>query len=160
VAADLASELETLRAICAGAAAQTSRQLGMEPVQAVPDDDVRAFLAWSAAMASDPDLAGDARVMVPVFFDRERKLTKVWAVLGWTRRPVVLSYAKPPALSITRDGKAIDAEAAEVMFEEAYQSIAYPVTVEVYVKEPLDREAFRAICDRFRTRTAILRQLR
>jgi hypothetical protein len=99
-------------------------------------------------------------MMVPVFFDRARRQTKVWVFLGWSQRPVTFWYATPPAVELTRDGKPAKADEAEVVFGNTYQSIAYPVTAEVYVEEILDRAEFRRHCDRFKTRSEILKNLR
>jgi hypothetical protein len=35
------------------------------------------------ALGSDRDVSRDARMMVPIFHDEQRKKTKVWAFLGW-----------------------------------------------------------------------------
>jgi hypothetical protein len=41
----------------------------------------------------------------------------------------------------------------------AFKQIAYPVFAEAYVSRLLDRDEFRAHCDRYRTRTRILEHL-
>lgn len=162
VAIDLATELRQMESLCAGAAIAVGRELGVElPARAGQDvaADVKVFQDWKAKLASDPDLGGDARVMVPVFYDRGRNLTKVWAVLGWAVRPVRFEYATPPPATITRNGQPVDPKDVEMVFEDTHRPIAYPVTAEVYVKTPLDRAEFRALCDRYKTRTAILQHL-
>ena len=46
------------------------------------------------------------------------------------------------------------------MFHDASYSIAYPVMAEVYVTKILDRNEFRAHCDTYKTRSAILANLK
>jgi hypothetical protein len=47
-----------------------------------------------------------------------------------------------------------------VRFQGARYQFAVPVTAEVYVSQLLDRDEFRRHCDRFKTRDAILANLR
>jgi hypothetical protein len=160
VAADLASELDAIHSLFLGAAAVTSRQLGMTP-EGKTDADEAAFLAWAKSAASDPDVGRDARMMVPVFYDPGRRMTKVWAFLGWSTRPVHVDFATPPTYEVTRDGRKPDAkEMPEVHFYGTSYSVAYPVMAEVYVGRLLDRDEFRKHCDKYKTRAAILGNLK
>jgi hypothetical protein len=52
-----------------------------------------------------------------------------------------------------------DNAARGVEFAPEYHRVAFPVTAEIYVKQLLDRDAFRHLCDRLRTRSAILKAL-
>jgi hypothetical protein len=169
VKADLGTELDTLEAIFAGASAAVSRELGLSvAVRAAPeapsgrsaDADRAAFRRWAETVGSDSDVGRDARMMVPVFFDRRRRQTKVCMFLGWSQRPVTFWFATPPAVELTRDGKPAKADEAEVVFGNAYYSIAYPVRAEVYVDRILNRDEFRRHCDRYKTRSEILKNLR
>jgi hypothetical protein len=51
-------------------------------------------------------------------------------------------------------------KAVELSFGSETHTLLSPVTAEVYVTELLNREEFRAHCDRLRTRSAILSGLR
>jgi hypothetical protein len=93
--------------------------------------------------------AEDVRTMVPVFFDIERGRTKVWAILGWATRGLRVSFATTPEAHALR-GR------ARVRFGSTDKCIAYPVFVETYVTHVLDRDEFRAHCDRYQTRSRIL----
>jgi hypothetical protein len=164
---DLATELRQMQALFSGASAEVSRQLGM-PAEAAPDPgsardaevDSITFLQWRAKLAEDLDLARDARMMVPIFFDRGRQKTKVWVFLGWAERRVLIGYAKPPQFEVFRDGKRLGKDAPEVRFMPESRALNYPVSAEVYVTELLDRAQFRKHCDRYKTRSAILENLR
>ena len=90
--------------------------------------------------------------MVPVFFDVGRGKTKVWAILGWAARDLHVSFDTTPEAHVLRGG-------AQVRFGSTEGRIAYPVFVETYVKRLLDRDEFRAHCDRYQTRSRILENL-
>jgi hypothetical protein len=166
---DLAAELDAMEAIFSGAAAAVSRELGLAaPVSAAPEAkpgrstlaDREAFGRWAATVSSDPDIGRDARMMVPVFFDRGRRKTKVWVFLGWSQRPVHFWFAAPPLVKVTRNGQPAKPNLAVVEFGNTYRSLAYPVTAEVYVERILDRDEFRQHCDRYKTRSEILNNLK
>jgi len=57
-------------------------------------------------------------------------------------------------------GKPISAERPSVTFEGFTAPVIYLATAEVEVTRLMDREAFRAHCDRYRTREAVLQHLR
>jgi hypothetical protein len=141
----LDEELEEMTALFRGAAAVAGEELGMEPAEG-PEAD--RFRAW----ASDPDIAADVRMMVPVFFDRGRSQTKVWAILGWANRQLTISYVARPIARVLK-GR------ARVEFHPTSRTIMYPVFAEAYVSRVLDRDEFRAHCDRYKTRTSILEHL-
>ena len=100
-------------------------------------------------------------MMVPVFYDVERRKTKVWAVLGVTTRPLETWFATPPKLESVTDeaGAAVDPSQVQMEWESARFTVAYPVMAEVYVDRILDRTEFRALCDEYKTAEAILGHL-
>jgi hypothetical protein len=180
----LSEELAGMEALFRGAYLSVCRQLGMaSEAGASRDDDERVFSRWAASAASDPDLVRDVRMMVPVFYDALRGKTKVWAFLGWAATPVNVSFAVPPAVVTCESdspqssasggwrgwlrrtfGRASEAPTRaeampEVRFGMARQELATPVLVEVYVGRLLDRDEFRAHCDRHRSRRAIVENL-
>jgi hypothetical protein len=160
-------ELGTMGGLFYGAYATVSAELGLTPgplVEGASDGPPPAvhgaidrFREWSRALDLDSDLGRDARMMVPLFFDVERGKVKVWVFLGWTSRQLDVSFATPPRLIEVRKGsKAVNVKTE--LTERSYQLI-YPVTAEVYVDRPYDRDEFRRFCDLHRTRSAILAAL-
>lgn len=143
----LADELDEISALFLGAAAVTGQELG---IRTAPGGAAARFRKWAAA--PDPELDSDVRMMVPVFHDLGRKKTKVWAVLGWSTRELRVSFDRPPAVRVLE---------GRVRIELGVQArtIAYPVFAEAYVSKLLDREEFRAHCDRYKTRQEILAHL-
>ncbi|MEX2118680.1 MAG: hypothetical protein WD847_03645 [Pirellulales bacterium] len=161
VGPDLASELDQMHALFHGAHVTSSRQMGIEVQGEGADADAGALLTWARDIATDADMGQDARAMVPVFYDQMRKKTKVWVFLGWSAKPVTVHFAKQPEFEVLdTDGKKAAGRLPEVLFTSGYHSLAYPVSAEVYVTRLMNRDEFRRHCDRYKTRSAILKNLR
>jgi hypothetical protein len=188
-ATSLADELAATERLFEGAYRVACREIGHTeepaPADLHPDDAVACFRAWAAGgTAADPDLGRDGRMMVPVFFDAGRGRVKVWAVLGWERRPLTVEYARYPRVM----GWSVESETGRsetitptvrpsflgmlremiwgasppgprVVFKGGWYAAAAPVFAEAYVREPMDRDAFRHHCDRHKSRRAILANL-
>ncbi len=141
----LDEELVEMVGLFRGAAAVAGEELGMTPAS---DAEADRFREWAAS----PDVTEDIRMMVPVFYDLGRRKAKVWAVLGWARRRLTASFATPPVAHVL-------AGEVEVKFRPWDYSLAYPVFAETYVSRLLDRDEFRALCDRYQTQSQILEAL-
>ena len=167
VSENLADELHGMVSLFLGAYVTVSCEIGMEPdLSGIGDGGfdtesaAQAFRAWAKELGADPDLGVDARCMVPVFYDIQRKRTKVWVFLGWTERPVHISFAKPPGFAIFDDrGNHVPNETLAVRFASTTRRMAYPATAEIYVDEILNRDEFRQLCDAHKTRSEILAAL-
>ena len=123
-----------------------------------PEADARQFKDWARMLSQDVDLRGDARMMVPVFHDLQRRKTKVWAFLGWSRLPLTIQFDRRPEM---RAFDWLGREAGvKLEMQAQLEPLAIPVTAEVYVSSPMDREEFRAHCDRYKTEREILAALR
>ena len=159
----LDQELNLLQRIFLGAYQVVCDEVGMvsqsgKEVGSSMDREV--FRAWSASPEKDPDLKGDIRMMVPVFYDVERKQMKVWAVLGLATKNLRISFARPPAIRAFVDGSGKKADPGQITYETDDRHLAYFVTAEAYVTRILDRQEFREHCDRHKTEKAILRNLK
>ena len=184
VAKPLADELPMMESLFRGAHAVACRELGMtggrpplpgeetaRPLleadrgggaSAFADADARCFEAWAAAMHQDPDVAADARMMIPVFYDAVRRKTKVWLFLGWSSRQVGVHFVKRPQVTCVLDpeGHPLIAEHYRLEWEGSSYVIPYPVTAEVYVDKVLDRQEVRRLCAGCETAREILSKLR
>jgi hypothetical protein len=140
----LDEELDVMTTAFRDAVAIGRHELGVEP--ATPAQRAR-FGAWARQHDGQ-----DIRMMVPVFFDLGRDQWKVWAVLGWKTRTLNVTFETRPEVHIVK-GK------PKLEFGAQWVSVAYPVFVETYVARLLNRDEFRAHCDRFRTQSAILENL-
>lgn len=172
VPSTLAEELLAMEHLFDGAYVTVCRQLGMDPAAppSVPSigtgktGDAAAsasFAAWQNKLADDADVGRDARMMVPLFYDVSRRKTKVWAFIGWAVRPLVVSFATPPTAAVfDKQGRRVTGSGPRLAFDSSRFDLAYPVTAEVYVTRILDRNEFRKHCDRYKTRAAILANLK
>lgn len=163
----LADELREMESLFHGAYVASRLQLGMPPDAAVSDGlgqgaqaDAAKFLHWAANLDLDVDLAIDARMMVPVFFDLQRKQTKVWAFLGWSQQSVHCAYATAPKYQATNSaGETVGPDKVEVHFVSQYEQLLTPIVAELYVNKILNRDEFRQHCDAYKSRSAILGNL-
>jgi len=165
VKATLDEELALMEGLFLGAHATACAEIGLPPQTGIESQP--RFQEWREGLAADVDLANDNRMMVPVFFDLQRKQMKVWAFLGWTSRPLQARFKVPPKVEVlawpTKKswfGFAKAPPPPRVEFGSARFALTYPVTAEVYTSKLMNREEFRAHCDRFRTEKAILENLR
>ncbi len=141
----LAEELEFMTALFEGAANVAHLELG-----AASGAETGTFLRWMATRHEDEDLVADLRMMVPVYYDVGRQQVKVWMFLGWLGDSLDVSFERPPAVRGTAGQR--------VVFEDSSYPIAVPVMVEALVSRLLDREEFRALCDRCGTPDAIVQR--
>jgi hypothetical protein len=141
----LGEDLEAITSLFRGAAAVVGHELGIEPASG---PDTERFREW----AQSPDVGGDVRMMVPIFHDIGRDKTKVWAILGWATRSLYVSFVTPPDVRVVKGSP-------RVKWSPAYSEIAYPVFAEPLVSRLLDRDEFRAHCDRYKTARRILENL-
>jgi hypothetical protein len=162
-ARDMATELADTETLFRGAYASVVAQIGLPLDPSVGSTaDIQQFSAWAGGLRTDADLGRDARMMVPIFYDRQRNMTKVWVFLGWAARSVYVSFETPPAaqvFDIARRPVSLG-EAFEIDFVPETHTLLSPVTAEVYVTQLLSRAEFRAHCDRLKTRSGILSGLR
>jgi hypothetical protein len=163
VATSLAAELATIEALFFGAHVKISQELGLAPdtrgSSMTASDAADRLASWVRDLSSDPDLSLDLRAMVPIFHDVERRKTKVWAFLGWTDRPITISFAQPPKATVRNLDGTRPSRAPEIRWRFLYEHLQYPVTAELYVDKVLDRDEFRKLCDSCVTRSEILRHL-
>lgn len=134
--APLLEELDALAALLRGAAATARAELGL------PCDRAAQASFTPDRVLRDPDLERDARMMVPVFFDRGRGKTKAWLFLGWNSRLLSVEFELRPQVEL------LGPSSARVEYGGAAYQAADPVMVEAYVGRILDREEFRRLCDR------------
>lgn len=177
---DLAQELNLMAGLYYGAYLAACSEIGLKPrVKAGlgsgngPVADQKLFRLWRAGAASDPDVGIDNRMMVPVFYDLGRRKFKVWAVLGVVERDLKIKFSKRPRVVGVQDaeGKRLklsdglwsgDSQTmVELKFaDEQEEKILVPVFAEVYVSRLLNRTEFRKHCNRYKTKAAILHNLK
>jgi hypothetical protein len=166
IAQNLGDELRQMEALFWGAYLTSMVELGLPArletdgfQQSALDENscLNHFQEWRARLLSDPDVASDSRMMVPVFHDLGRNKTKVWAFLGWEVTWIEASFARDPKIEV-RDKSGKECTRPITFTQDSYAA-AKPVIHEIYVSELMDRSQFRAHCDKYRTAAAILENL-
>ncbi|HVX15281.1 MAG TPA: hypothetical protein VHC22_29095 [Pirellulales bacterium] len=115
-------------------------------------------LEWLNDIDHDTDLAVDTRVAVPVYVDRRRGATRLWASLGVRLTRLQASYEVPPKM------KPVDGDEDWSMPSSLIPSY-YIIPVDEFAEvelsglRVLDREELREVCDRAHTKAAIVREL-
>jgi hypothetical protein len=158
----LADELDSVLRLFCGAYLTSAAEIGLAPVldDRLPSAETAQQLydGWREKIGKDPDLGHDVRMMVPVFYDIERKKTKVWAVLGLATFPLVARFKVPPKV-VAVHGPLFSFSRPKLEFESERYSVPYLATAEVYVDRILDREELCALCDENRSYDAIVAAL-
>jgi hypothetical protein len=113
---------------------------------------------WLEGVAEHADLACDTRVSVPVYYDPQRNVTRVWATLGVRLAKLDVSYEIGPR--VRQPGS--ESWQAPGRTGTAHYLIPVDTFAEVEMKgqRALTREELRAVCDRAKTKEAIVAELR
>jgi hypothetical protein len=85
-------------------------------------------------------------MMVPLFKHVERDEFHVLAIVGIEQRNLRVDFVERPNV-IVRDGRGGPAE-PEVYWSDANFPLSRPVTITCRTRRLLDRDQFRALCDR------------
>jgi hypothetical protein len=147
----LLDELIMMEQLFTGAWAIVLDELGMTPdVGEVEGRRVVAAKAsarsWASSHRSDSDLGEDVRMMVPLFKDLGQDEFYVLAVVGIEQRNLRVGFVERPEVMV-RDGRGRVVE-PDIYWSDAKYPLARPVTITCRMKRLLDRDRFRALCDR------------
>lgn len=147
----LLDELILMEQLYTGAWAVVLDELGMAPEPGQDEGlDLKTARAaartWASSQRGDPDLREDVRMMVPLFKDIERDEFHVLAVVGIEQRRLSVHFDEPPQVTV-RDGQGRLVE-PEIVWSSTTYPLARPVTIACRTKRLLDRDQFRALCDR------------
>jgi len=164
----LDEEIKAMEDLFYGAYVTVCRELGLELApesdelgSGDPDLAFQCYNGWQQSIADDPDIAFDNRMMVPVYYDPGLGQTKVWAFLGWGSRRLNISFASEPEYEVfDEENELVPPGTVEIRFVDLRSTVVYPVMVELFVTEILNRAEFQAHCDQYGTQTAILENLR
>ena len=135
-----------MQALFEGAAAVSRAELGQD-VLASPEGELRQafFRQWQKSASSDPDLARDLRMAVPVYRDIERRTIRICVTVGMETKTLRLSFVERP--TVTALGESISPWGGEPLFMDAKHKILCPITIEADVKRPPNRTEVQKICD-------------
>lgn len=130
-----------------------------EPVD--EDHCYRIASAWLAKVIDDADLAADTRVAVPVYVDPLRGVTRLWITLGVRLAKLDAGYVRPPRIKPAQgDGDWALVTPGKLKGADYLIAVDEFAEVELNGLRTLSREELRAICDREKTKEAIVAALR
>ena len=162
---DLATELAGMRELFYGLYLLSCEDIGLAPELGGEENVDRPACEnraseWLAKGFADLDLSRDTRVSVPVAVDTRRKVTRLWMTLGVRMTRLDAEYVKTPSVK-PKDGSADWKPAERHSLEGAYYVIPVDEFAEVEVPglRTFDRNEFRALCDRYKTKDAIIKAL-
>lgn len=181
VSLPLDQEIDLMAGLYHGAYLRACDQIGLAPkaLRGLGSGNGRAadralFAKWREHAAQDPDVGADQRMMVPVFYDLQRRKLKVWVVLGVVKRTLTVKFKRRPRIVavIGPEGKTLrlrngfweskhSSATVSIRFNDTLRRTLWvPVFAEVYVKKLLNRTEFRKLCDQHRTKRQILAHLK
>jgi hypothetical protein len=162
--ADLYTELRSQRDLFYGLYLVSCEDIGLKPSlkKDQPVDGERCYkLAcdWHRTAWDDPDLSADTRVAVPIFTDANRGVTRLWATLGVRVARLKVEYVRPPHL------KPEDGGDWAPVGGDRLGPVEYLIAVDEFAEVELrglrvpTREELRRVCDRHKTKAAIVAAL-
>jgi hypothetical protein len=165
-AQDLYGELHGMRDLFYGLYLVSAEDIGLAPAL-TPEENVdpegcyKLAADWLPKALKDEDLAADTRVSVPIFVDEGRGVTRLWVTLGVRLARLEANYARPPSLKPAKgEGEWQVVEASRLSRADYIIPVDEFAEVELRGTRSLTREELRAICDREKTKEAILQALR
>jgi hypothetical protein len=164
--ADLYTELRDMRELFYGLYLVSAEDIGLKPALARdegidPAQCYRMADDWLGKAFSDPDLAADTRVAVPIMVDYNRSATRLWLTLGVRLAHLQASYARAPSIKPAHGNE--DWKPVET-YRLGTADYLIPVDEFAELELPglsvLTRKELRTICDTHRTREGILQALK
>ena len=159
---DLAAEVRWMRDFFYGLALLSAEDIGfrldlLENEEGDREGSEKLALGWLDRIGKDRDLAEDTRVSVPVYYDARTGVVRLWSTIGVRLTALDARYARPPSVR-PGDGSADWQPVRPGKLAPVVYLIAVDEFAEVEVKggRVFDRAEFRAVCDRYRTKQAIL----
>lgn len=164
----LGDELESMRLLCYGLHLVSCEDIGCRdqllPGELENTDYARALAdQWLQGWTTDPDLAVDTRVAVPVFYDYGRS-TRFWATIGVRAAPLAVRWVTDPSWRPwPQPGQ--EPAAWEKVPAASLENGRYVILVDEFAEfdrpgsPGLARSELRKICDWGKTRDEILAAL-
>ena len=160
----LGEELESVRQRAYGFYLISCEDIGLRPDLAdgeLKDEAAAKELAlkWLEQLASNKDLKRDTRVAVPIFHDPIQRRTRIWVTLGVRQAKLTATYARPPQVR--------NEEEPEWKEPKSYQlnPSKYLIAVDEFAEVSIpgltcpNREELRKLCDKHKTKEAIVQAL-
>jgi hypothetical protein len=163
---DLAGELDQMRALFYGLYLVSCEDLGLRPSTTAeetgdPAAAMQAAEKWLQDYKTDPDLAVDTRVIVPVYRDPQRQVTSIWATAGIRLVKLTAGFDErfPPSLRPLAGGEWKPAEPGKLAPVTQLIAVDEFVTCQMPSLTPLSRDEFRKLCDEQKSKERIVAAL-
>jgi hypothetical protein len=162
---DLHAELRSMRNLFYGLYLLSAEDIGVKPAlldgEKVDREASEKIAAdWLAGLGSDPDLAADTRVSVPIFYDARTNTVRLWMTIGVRLAALDSRYARGPKIRPadgSADWKPVDSH--KLVPSEYVIPVDEFAEVEIKGGKVLTRAELRAICDRMKTKEKIIEAL-
>ena len=162
---DLFHELHDMRGLFYGFYLLGCEDIGLKPEfddgEEVDRDQCEALAsAWLESIATNPDLATDTRVAVPIYVDPQAGITRHWVSLGVRLARLEATYERPPSVKPAEgEGKWKELERYQLDPLNVLIPVDEFAEVDLQGNRVLNREELRALCDRYKTKEAIVKAL-
>ena len=165
---NLGDEVRSIRDLFLGFALLSSEDIGHRLDLTAAEGDRRATAeaaatAWlervAADPASDPDLAADTRVAIPIGLDAATNKVRLWATIGVALTPLDARYARPPQIRPAAGGDWRIVRLADTTAVTRFIAVDEFAEIELDAGRVLNRDELRALCDTHKTRDAIRQAL-
>jgi hypothetical protein len=170
---DLDAELLHMRDLFYGLYLVSAEDIGLKPVLTKEEEPeckrwYELAVKWLPNAFVDPDLAVDTRVAVPIYPDRARGVTRIWATLGVRLAHLDAEYVRPPSVGAAQKPDSNPKERVEwrQLGLDEVTSSHYLIAVDEFAEvelagmHVLSREDLRAVCDSEKTKEAVIAALR
>jgi hypothetical protein len=161
---DLATELDFMRDLFYGLYLISAEDIGMHP-KFLDDEPVprercyQTASGWLKQAFDDPDLAVDTRVSIPLHVNVARVTTRFWTTLGVRLTKLDASFARAPRIMPAGDREWQNVAADELDTSHYLIPVDEFAEVEMAGFAALTRDELREICDKHKTKEAIVKAL-
>lgn len=146
---DLASELVEIESLFRGMAFVAAEDLGLPLHREDGDQEKERWaLHWLEKRQGDSDASKDTRMMVPISWDTERGVWRVWCLLGYQEDNLRATFRNRPQVEVRRGGRLLRPGLDFKLDWRSYvTTVDTPWCVEMEVRKLLTRPEFQKVCD-------------
>ena len=163
---DLHAELRFMQDLFYGLYLLAAEDIGLPPTcldaePVIPAEAEKVAADWLARRDSDPDLAVDTRVSVPIHYEPRTGAVRLWMTIGVRLAALDAGYARAPSIR-PADGPADwkPVEPHRLLPVQYLIPVDEFAEVEIRGGRVLTRAELRAVCDRARIKPKIVEALR
>jgi len=111
---------------------------------------------WLDQINDNLDLAKDTRISVPISYDIQKRKTRLWATLGVRLARLDVEYVTPPQIRVPGETEWQEVEIGTVKSKRYVIAVDEWAELDCQGSRSFDRDEFRVLCDKHKTRDAIV----